>query len=223
MPAAYRSLFNKLKFRRLLLPDRTPGRRPGYRIEIDGPFSLFESVTKYGLSLALVLPALEECDALKLTADVRWGKAREPLSFPLRAPRCRAAGARRSALPDDVRALVEAFTAQGGDWSVEPTEAVLDLPGVGVCVPDLAFTHRPSGDRVFLEVLGSGAATRSFAGSRWRSAASDSALLFAVSSRLRVSEALLDDVESAALYVYKGTMNARAVERKLETLRDARS
>ena len=30
------------------------------RIEIDGPYSLFESVTKYGLQLAMVLPALEE-------------------------------------------------------------------------------------------------------------------------------------------------------------------
>ena len=38
----------------------------GYRIEIDGPYSLFESVTKYGLELALLLPALEACDSVQL-------------------------------------------------------------------------------------------------------------------------------------------------------------
>jgi hypothetical protein len=43
-------------------------------------------------------------------------------------------------------------------------------------------------------------------------------ILFAVSSRLRVSEAVLDDVETAALYVYKGVMSPRAVERKLDEL-----
>src|SRR5450755_2105726 len=78
----YRSLFHKLKFRQLLfqLSAEASG---GYRIEIDGPYSLFESVTKYGLELALLLPALESCDSVKLSADLRWGKKREKLSFAL--------------------------------------------------------------------------------------------------------------------------------------------
>ncbi len=218
VPAAYRSLFNKLKFRRLLYRlERLP--EGGYRIEIDGPFSLFDSVTKYGLSLALVLPALEECDALKLRAELRWGKAREPLFFQFehRASPGRRA---RSPLPDDVQAVVEAFTALDSDWSAEPTEAVIDLPGVGVCVPDLAFTHRPSGARVFLEVLGFWSRDAVFRRIEMAQRGVGKPMLFAVSSRLRVSEALLDDVESVALYVYKGTINARAVERKLEALRD---
>ena len=42
--------------------------------------------------------------------------------------------------------------------------------------------------------------------------------LFVVSSRLRVSEALLDDVETASLYVYKGKINAQALLRKAEAL-----
>jgi hypothetical protein len=44
-------------------------------------------------------------------------------------------------------------------------------------------------------------------------------MLFAVSSRLRVSEAVLDSDEPASLYVYKGTMNARTIERKLDDVR----
>jgi hypothetical protein len=36
-------------------------------------------------------------------------------------------------------------------------------------------------------------------------------IVFAVSSRLRVSEEALDGVDAASLYVYKGTISARAL------------
>ena len=216
-PAAYRNLFNKLKFRQLLHRiERLPA--GGYRIEIDGPFSLFESVTKYGLSLALVLPALEECDTLRLSADVRWGKAREPLSFRFE---CKNLGGRpgRSQLPDDVQALLDAFNKLDSEWTGAATDAIVDLPGIGVCVPDVVFEHRPSRLRVFLEVLGFWSRDAVFRRIEMAQRGVGERMLFAVSSRLRVSEALLDDVDAAALYVYKGSISARAVETKLEALR----
>jgi uncharacterized protein len=218
-PAAYRNLFNKLKFRQLLYRiERLPA--GGYRIEIDGPFSLFESVTKYGLSLALMLPALEECDSLRLSADVRWGKSREPLSFRFES---RGEGGRsaRSQLSDDLRGLIDAFANLGSGWTAASTEAVLDLPGIGVCVPDLVFEHRPSGFRVLLEVLGFWSRDAVFRRIEMAQRGVGECMLFAVSSRLRVSEELLDDINSAALYVYKGTMSARTIESKLEELRRA--
>ena len=77
---AYRQLFARLKFRRLLY--RLHGLADGgYRIEIDGPMSLFRGVTKYGLQLALMLPALRECGRWTLRAEVLWGKEREALVF----------------------------------------------------------------------------------------------------------------------------------------------
>ena len=39
-----------------------------------------------------------------------------------------------------------------------------------------------------------------------------------MSSRLRVSEEVLEEDASGALYVYKGTMSARAVAERLESL-----
>ena len=69
-PDGYRALFQKLKFRQLLF-QLEPLSDGGYRVTIDGPFSLFEAVTKYGLELALTLPALEACDVLELTAAFR--------------------------------------------------------------------------------------------------------------------------------------------------------
>ena len=43
-------------------------------------------------------------------------------------------------------------------------------------------------------------------------------VLFAVSSRLRVSEEMLEDEEEAALYVYKGVMSPVRVLKKVEEL-----
>ena len=44
-------------------------------------------------------------------------------------------------------------------------------------------------------------------------------LLFAASERLRVSEQVLADHPSGALYVYKSTLSAKAVLEHLERLR----
>jgi hypothetical protein len=43
-------------------------------------------------------------------------------------------------------------------------------------------------------------------------------VLFAVSSRLRVSEAVLEESEHAALYVYKGSMSPTQVQKRVELL-----
>jgi predicted nuclease of restriction endonuclease-like RecB superfamily len=206
-PAYYRAFFGKLKFRRLL---HTIERleRGGYRIVIDGPMSLFRSVTKYGLQLALMLPVIEQSGAWELDADVIWD--REPLRFHLEgeAPASPGTPAR---LPDDVQRLLEGFRALGSDWDVEASDEVLDLPGVGLCVPDLAFTHRDTGRRVFLEVMGYWSRDAVWKRVDLVRAGLPHPVVFALSSRLRVSEQVLDDDLPGSLYVYKGVMRPRAV------------
>src|SRR5690606_35929171 len=78
-PANYRDVFRTLKFRRLLFTIEP--REKGYELVIDGPFSMFESVTKYGIQLALAFSTLRRCDSLELAARLRWGKQRELLTF----------------------------------------------------------------------------------------------------------------------------------------------
>ena len=56
-------------------------------------------------------------------------------------------------MPYEVGALLDAFAAGREGWTAQPADSVLDLPGVGLCIPDLRFTHR-TGASVFLEVLG---------------------------------------------------------------------
>ena len=216
-PGAMRALFRRLKFLRLLhtIAKADDG---GYRIVVDGPFSLFESITKYGLQLALVLPALDACDEWKLEADIRWGKDRTPLVFRLRGEA--RATHEDPPLPDEVAALVKTFASLDTAWRAVPNKTILDLPGVGLCIPDLVF-ERGRGrarDKVYLEVMGYWSRAAVWKRVELVQSGLAERVLFAVSSRLRVSEEVLDDDASSALYVYKGAMSARAVLERVDAL-----
>ncbi len=212
---AVRALFRRLKFLRLLFQvERLPSPH-SFRIAIDGPFSLFDSVTKYGLQLALVVPVLEGCDRFRLEADVRWGQKREPLLFRLEG------GAVTTptsdlALPDEVATLVAAWNEERSGWRVSPSADVLDLPGVGVCVPDLVFEK--NGAKVHLEVMGYWSRDAVWRRVELVEKGLAARVLFAVSSRLRVSEEVLGDAHPSALYVYKGQLGLRAIEERLDLL-----
>lgn len=215
---ALRALFHRLKFLRLL--HAIEACEGGHRIVIDGPFSLFESSTKYGLQLALVLPALEGCDVWRLEADVRWGKDRVPLLFRL-AGRGAAKADAETALSEELQAFVKSFAALGTAWRASPNADIVELPGVGLCVPDLVFERPYYGtprDRVYLEVMGYWSRAAVWKRVELVQAGLAARILFAVSARLRVSEEVLDETLPGALYVYKQTMSARAVAERLEAL-----
>ncbi len=222
-PEGIRRLFQKLKFRRLLY--RVERRGSGtYRIEIDGPFSMFESTTKYGLQLALLVPALEECDDVTLTAQLRWGKQRAPLRLE-----CKFGGGGwgddEAPLRDEVAALLSRLEKTKSPWKARPCADILDLPGVGLCVPDLVF-ERAGREPVYFEVMGFWSRDAVWKRVELVEEGLSERVLFAVSSRLRVSEEVLDEDATGALYVFKGTMSPKAVLARVAALSegsDARS
>lgn len=218
-PGTFRQLFHKLKFLQLLF---TVERRDdgGYRLVIDGPCSLFQSVTRYGLRLALALPALRQCDRWEISADVQWGKDRRALKFS-QAGRSDAAAegeAITAFLSDEVSTLLRRFGKRKTGWRAASCEEVLSLPGVGLTVPDLVFSHRDGGPPVYLEVLGFWSREAVWRRVELVEQGLPQRILFAVSSRLRVSEAVLADDLPGALYVFKGALNAGVVETRLDRL-----
>lgn len=220
-PLAVRAFFAWLKFQRLLFTTER-GAGGGFTVTIDGPFSMFESVTKYGLRLALVLPALRTLDAWKLTADIRWGKERTPLSFALSSKDgvTRPAPAPREpaqALSDDAQALLEGLAAlPKSRWKAEIATTLLDRPGLGVCVPDLVLRRDGSPDPIYVEVLGFWSRDAVWRRVELAEQGLEARIVFCASSRLRVSPEVIGDTAPAALYVYKGKPSARALVEHVE-------
>jgi len=218
--AGYRDLFRKLKFHRLLYTIAKLERGAGYVIDVDGPFSLFEQTTKYGLRLALALPALMACAQWDVTAELRWGKDRRPLRYHARGgEKCLPDAATvEKALPDDSAALLTDLRRLDSPWLVSPSETILDVPGIGVCVPDLQFVHRETGQRVYLELLGFWSRAAVWKRVEMVERGLGQPIVFAVSKHLRVSEEVLPDEVPASLYVYARALSASAILERVEKL-----
>lgn len=215
--AALRSLLRKLKFLRLLFEARSVGVGVVH-LHVDGPFSLFESTTKYGLSLALALPWIEATGEHRIVADVRWGKERLPLRFVIEGPRRREPD-EGPPVPEELTTLVRKLEAQPElAWRVEPADVILSAKANGTIVPDLVFTHRESGARVYLELMGYWSRE-----ALWRrielveKGLLEDKVVFCASERLRVSEEALESPH-AALLTYKGAISASALLTKIDAL-----
>ena len=130
--------------------------RDGYVFHIDGPLSLFSATTRYGLQVALFLPAILHCSDFRLQAELRWGPRREPRSFLLE-PRDGLVTHERDAgtyVPAEVGAFVERFRQVAPAWEISECTDVIELGRDGVWVPDYRVVHRATGTDAFVEVVG---------------------------------------------------------------------
>ena len=215
-PKDLRALFRKLKFLRLVHVI-TPRPNGEHRIELDGPLSLFGPSTKYGLQLALLLPALNRTGPWSLDADVLWGPSRDRCRFHLEGgPTAGQAAGADVSEADEVTRLIERLKKQKGGWSVRRATKVLDLPGVGLCVPDIVMTKDKRS--VYIEVMGYWSRDAVWKRVELVEGGLKERILFCVSSRLRVSEQALGDDLPGSLLVYKGVIGAKQVMAKVEAL-----
>src|SRR4051794_12031464 len=199
-PARYRQLFRRLKFHRLLY--RVEGSMAdGYTLHIDGPLSLFSATNKYGLQMALFLPALLHCPEFRLDAELRWGPKREPRSFHLESSDGLISHQADTGtyVPAEYGAFLDRFRQVAPEWDVTESTEVLELGREGVWVPDYRFVHRATGTDVLVEVLGF-----------WKRASLDRLLrllprygpkryLLAISERMKVDEESFDGLSGPVL------------------------
>ena len=221
----YRRLFAALKFRRLLY--RLERLERGYALQIDGPYSLFEAVTKYGLQLALAWTAFRDCDEVDLEAEVRWGKARKPLTFNFehrlkRRPLIQSTASAPGALLGELEEIRDAVNRRENAWDARFADVLLDVPGEGICVPDLTFTHRASGWEAHMELMGFWSRDAVWRRVEWAQSGLGAPVLFVLSQRLRVSEEVLGEDDNASLYAYKGKPSVARILAKLDRLRVCR-
>lgn len=217
-PARYRQLFRHLKFHRLLA--RVEGTMAeGFTLQIDGPLSLFSATNKYGLQMALFLPALLLCDDFRLDAELRWGPRREPRRFHLESNDGLVSHYADSGtyVPAEVGAFLGRFRQVAPAWEVSEATDVIELGREGVWVPDYRFIHKATGTDVFVEILGF-----------WKRSSLDRLLrllprhgppryLLAISDRLKVDEEAMGELSGPVLR-FKEIPNAPEMAALLERL-----
>ncbi|QDV33476.1 DUF790 family protein [Tautonia plasticadhaerens] len=154
-PPRYRQLFRHLKFHRLLYQVKG-SMASGYTFFLDGPLSLFMATNRYGLQMALFLPALLLCSDFRIDAELRWGPKRQPRTFHLGSADGLVSHYQDAGqyVPAEILAFLDRFRQLAPEWDVSEATELVDLGREGVWVPDLRFVHLPTGTDVLVEVLG---------------------------------------------------------------------
>jgi predicted nuclease of restriction endonuclease-like RecB superfamily len=153
-PQRLRQLFRLVKFHRLVCEIQDTG-SVSCRLQLDGPLSLFSATQKYGLQLALFLPAVLLCQDFELEADLRWGAQRKAKKFKLTSTDGLVSHYPDvgSYVPPELKLFTELFRKKISDWEIEEETAIFPMDR-HFWVPDYRLVHRASGRVVYFEVLG---------------------------------------------------------------------
>jgi hypothetical protein len=151
VPGEYRRLFQHLKFHGLMYAVEG-NLDDGYQIYVDGPASLFKQTRKYGLQMALFLPALLRVSRWEMEAVVQ--RDGQELSYRLDSqsplkPLTAAPPAYDSLLEEN---FARRWDKLGTPWTLEREVEIVDLKGT-VFVPDFALRH-PDGRVAHVEIMG---------------------------------------------------------------------
>lgn len=150
-PNMLRYLFHALKFNRLM--HRCSRTEEGYRLEIDGPASLFKSNRKYGTRLATFLPALVLAEDWSVVAALDWEDRERELRLSSEDGLVSHYTAKGQWKADEERYFEEQFEDWDTQWELRREGAILDLTDNEVIVPDYTLEH-PDGRRAYLEIVG---------------------------------------------------------------------
>lgn len=152
IPTKYKLAFQFIKFFKLMhvVSGNTA---EGYQIVLDGPASMFRLSQKYGIQMALFLPALLHCNRWWLDATIIMNK-NDPLRFNLNEEfglrsHYRDPGEFDSELE---RHFATQFDKIETEWTLERETDIINLKDT-VMIPDFAFSH-PDGRRALMEIVG---------------------------------------------------------------------
>jgi len=149
----YRELFGAIKAYRLIHTIKgTPAE--GYEIELDGPVSMFHRSQKYGVQMAVFLPALLLCKGWRMRAEIAQ-RAHGTAFFEMDSERhgLRSHYVAVTPYENPVREkLAAAWARFESEWTLSESGEIISL-GAGAFIPDFVLRH-PTGRQVYLEILG---------------------------------------------------------------------
>ena len=207
-PDRLRYLMSALKFHGLM--HRASHVDDALEVEIDGPASLFKLTRKYGLKMAIFLPALVLLDDWSLTADLDWkgnDRAFELTSEDGLESHYKPRGQWRT---DEEQWFEQRFEELDTDgWTLERRGTLVELRDGEVIVADYVRTS-PQGEEVAVEIV-----------SFWRAAylrrriemldSVDRPFVLVVSERLKADREKLDVELPLEVVFYKGVILANKV------------
>jgi len=154
----YKDLWKYLKLFKLMY--WVESQQDGYLIELDGPISPFvHATTRYGRQFAAFLPALLLCEQWRMAATVYPPQTGAAATYRLDYTSSLRTHFKQSGLFDSrleadfAREFEEKFGGKRGQWLLSREDEVLVL-GETVMIPDFALTHKRTGQRILIELVG---------------------------------------------------------------------
>lgn len=150
--ANYRAIFGWIKHFKLI-HTVVGNAANGYEITLTGAASLFHRSQKYGIRMAVFLPALLLCKNWKMSAEIPQ-KERD-FYFELTSEQNEIVSCyfdEPEYVNSDIEKLKKNFEKRSGTWNLHENREVVDL-GKTAFIPDLALV-KDSGEKVYLDVLG---------------------------------------------------------------------
>jgi predicted nuclease of restriction endonuclease-like RecB superfamily len=238
--ARHRQLFSAIKFNRLIHTVTRERGGKGFRVVLDGPVSMFRHSQRYGVRMAVFLPALLQCRRWQLTAVIpeksTAARGRSPRGEKETVAKA-AVIARRFELdertglvshyperPQYDSSVEEVFARRferlKSDWALERESEFIDFKDA-VMIPDFTFRHA-DGSTALLEIVG-----------YWRpeylsrklaklQQAKRSDMIVAVSQVLNVSRDELGKLPGEVVF-FKNRLDPAGVLERLEQMRSAGS
>jgi predicted nuclease of restriction endonuclease-like RecB superfamily len=154
-PQRLRQLLRWLKFFGLLFGEEQSA-GGGFRMVVDGPLSVLEGSTRYGLNLAEFFPALLLWPPpwrLRALVRLRSGGGLHELVVEPHPHLHSHYPDQGQWVPDSAKRFVEEFNRLGRAWRAEPADELLMLPGNRYLVPDFVLRHPDRPQPVMLEHL----------------------------------------------------------------------
>ncbi|HEV7902902.1 MAG TPA: DUF790 family protein [Pyrinomonadaceae bacterium] len=149
----YRELFGAIKAYRLIHTIKgSPAE--GYEIELDGPVSMFHRSQKYGIQMAVFLPALLLCKGWRMRAEIESRHSGTSF-FEMESEGHALSSHYLSIVPYENPArekLLQSWARFESEWKLETSTEIINL-GASAFIPDFALRHE-DGRTVYLEILG---------------------------------------------------------------------
>lgn len=153
-----RALVHAAKFHQLHWRISSDGTGGPLEIQLDGPLSLFDCTTKYGLRLACYLPTALALPGVRISALVQWGKKQKRkveweysagmAELPNRHPSVSGSTA-------EVAGFQKLWGEAEPGWELEISRRVIPCGDSVYWVPDFELSNPVSGQHLLLEILAS--------------------------------------------------------------------